>query len=336
MDGEKQPNSIFQSVDPNSLKPHGSYLSIYGEESDVSDVINLIHNYHYPRPLLVNEENTIVNGYKYWKASLQLGWNLIPVEVRKFSSPEAEVEAILLENADRKKTNEQKAREAIAWEEIEKAKARQRQQLSALKTNQKLGRQQKGTIQENFPEATKGQARDRVAELVGLGSGRNYSKAKNVVTEIDSLLTKGNIQSASDLRKCLNEQSIDAAIKFIKASQPNQKAEQMDNRKSSCWNCKHCSREQLEEEHSFYCNQLGWQNYLKEDGETRASDCVYWSHRLDEPKLETNAPNPSYFTLMLPSHLKPLIENAASLSNMNLTDWVKYHISEALKLSSNQ
>lgn len=43
MKGFEQPNPIFQSVDQNFLKPHPSYLSIYGEESDVSDVINCTH-----------------------------------------------------------------------------------------------------------------------------------------------------------------------------------------------------------------------------------------------------------------------------------------------------
>ena len=45
------------------------------------------------------------------------------MEVREFSSQEAELEALLLENADRNKTNEQKVREGIAWEQIEKVKA---------------------------------------------------------------------------------------------------------------------------------------------------------------------------------------------------------------------
>lgn len=335
MKGFEQPNPIFQSVDPNLLKPHPSYLSIYGEESDVSDVINLIRDFHYPSPLLVNEKNIIVNGYKYWKASLLLKWNLISVEMRKFSSPEAELEALLLENADRKKTNEQKVREAIAWEQVEKVKAKERQQLSAAKTNQKLGRIKKETVQENFPESTNGQTRDKVAQLVGLGSGRNYSKAKKVITTIDSLLTEGDTQFANDLRKCLNEQSIDAAVKLMNASPPTQKVEEMDNRKPSCWNCKHCSRELVENNHSFYCYELGLFSFLEKDGETRASECIHWSYRLDETVSNTTPSNPSYFTLTLPSYLKPLIEDAAYESEMSLAEWVNHHLLEALKFPSN-
>lgn len=50
-----QPNSLFQLVDPNSVKPHPLYLSIYGELEDVSDVMGLIQNSQYPRPLLNND-----------------------------------------------------------------------------------------------------------------------------------------------------------------------------------------------------------------------------------------------------------------------------------------
>jgi hypothetical protein len=94
----------------------------------------------------------------------------------------------LLENVKGNKNNEQKIREALAWEQIEKSKAKQRQKLGAIITNEKLGRDcQKTTLKENFPGASKGQSRDRIAKFVGLGSGRNYSKAKKVVTKIDNL-----------------------------------------------------------------------------------------------------------------------------------------------------
>jgi ParB-like chromosome segregation protein Spo0J len=333
MKQHQQPNSIFQSVDPNGLKPHPSYSSIYGEAEDVSDLIALIQNKQYPRPLLVNQEKTIVNGHLYWKAALSLGWNSIPVEVREFSSQEAELEALLLENADRNKTNEQKVREAIAWERIEKAKAKQRQQLGAVATNQKLGRNIKETLGENFPHPSKGKTRDRVASLAGLGSGRNYSKAKKIVTKIDNLLQSGNIESASNLRKTLNEQSIDAATKLLKSTPLNSGVQEAKIQKPSCWNCKHCSREEVENNHSFYCYKFGLLSFLEKDGETRASLCPSWSYRLSEDANDTTTPNPSYFTLSLPSHLKPLIRDAARASGMTLADWVNHHILQAIELS---
>jgi hypothetical protein len=328
------PSSIFQFVELKFLQPHPSYLSIYGEEVDVSDVINLIENQQYPRPLLINQENIIINGYFYWKAALFLGWNSIPVEMREFSNPEVELEALLLENVERSKTNEQKVREGIAWEEIEKAKAKHRQHLGAIITNEKLGRDcQKTTLKENFPGASKGQSRDRIAKFVGLGSGRNYSKAKKVVKKIDNLTQSGNMELALNLRNALNQQSVDAAIKLLK--NPNQQnIEKVKTQKPSCWNCKHCSRESVEENHTYYCYQFGLLSFLQKDGETRAANCPAWSYRLQKATDSTSTDNnPSYFTIVLPSHLKPLMEDAARASEMNLADWVNHHLLAAIESS---
>ena len=56
-------------------------------------------------------------------------------------------------------------------EEIEREKAK----LRILTTqNNDAGRAAK----ENFPELAKGQTRDKVAEKIGIGSGKQYEKAK--------------------------------------------------------------------------------------------------------------------------------------------------------------
>ncbi|PAX45869.1 hypothetical protein CK510_29385, partial [Brunnivagina elsteri CCALA 953] len=336
MDSTQYPSPIFHSVNPTFLQPHPSYLSIYGDEVDVSDVIHLISNHQYPRPLLINQNNIIINGHLYWKASLSLRWKSIPVEVREFPSPEAELEALLLESIERNKTNEQKVREALAWEEIEKLKAKQRQQLGAMSTNEKLGRDfgtDLNIIKENFPEATtKGQTRDRVAKFVGLGSGRNYSKAKKIVTKIDNLIASGNMESALNLRNVLNQQSIDAAVKLLK--NPNlQNTEKPATQKPSCWNCKHCSREFTKDKHTYYCYKFGLLSFLEKDCETRADDCPAWNYRLEKTTNSTTPDNPSYFTLMLPSHLKFLMEDAAKISEMSLIEWVTHHLLQAIESS---
>jgi Zn finger protein HypA/HybF involved in hydrogenase expression len=332
MSSSQYPSPIFHSVNPTFLQPHPSYLSIYGEEENVSDVINLISNQQYPRPLLINQNNTIINGHLYCKAALSLGWNSIPVEIREFPNPEAELEALLLENIARSKTNEQKVREALAWEQIETVKAKQRQQLGAISTNDKLGRDCEKTLQENFPGALKGQTRDKVAKFVGLGSGRNYSKAKKIVTKIDNLIESGNMESALNLRNILNQQSIDAAVKLLK--NPNlQNTEKPATQKPSCWNCKHCSREFTEDKHTYYCYKFGLLSFLEKDCETRADDCPAWNYRLEKTTNSTTLDNPSYFTLMLPSHLKPLMEDTAKISGMSLIDWAGHHLLQAIELS---
>ncbi|OUL18665.1 hypothetical protein BV372_34130 [Nostoc sp. T09] len=261
-----------------------------------------------------------------------MGWNNIPVEVREFPNQEAEIEALLLENADRKKTNEQKVREAIAWERIEKAKAKQRQQIAAATTNKKLGRSVQTTLVENFPVSSPGQTRDKVAKLVGLGSGRNYSKAKKVVTAIDQLLQQGNDKSALDLRKALNEQSVDAATKLIKAH-PTQSARQTDDPQRSCWNCQFCSKEQVKDNHTFYCYKFGLLSFLEKDAQTRGEECLAWRYRWSDSDGCQSIPKNSCFTLTLPSHLQTMFEDAARASGMTLVDWICHHLLQATQSS---
>jgi ParB family chromosome partitioning protein len=85
----------------------------------------------------------------------------VPVIVREFNDALAELKALLLENASRQKTIEQKVREAALWKEIEQALAKSRQGT-------------RRDIQENFPGSWEqfGQSRDQVAKRVGLGSGK--------------------------------------------------------------------------------------------------------------------------------------------------------------------
>jgi hypothetical protein len=261
-----------------------------------------------------------------------LGWKTVPVEVREFPSEEAELEALLLENASREKTREQKVREAEAWERVERAKAKQRQQLAAAMTNQKLGKETNETLVENFPQASKGKSRDKVAKLVGLGSGRNYAKAKKVVEAINELKFHGDIEGALDLRKVLNEQSVDAALKRLKKLPgASRESEETTSQKRSCWNCQHYSRESVKDNHSFYCNKFGILTFLEKDGDTRGAECHLWSERqaVADSANQKTQPTPSNFTLTLPGNLQPIFEDAARAAGMSLADWACYHLLQA-------
>ena len=131
------------------------------------------------------------------------------MDVWGFSDELAELEVLLLENASRFKTVEQKVREAQAWKEVEAKKARLRMSNAAKAISQGV---------ENFPHPEKGKTRDHIAVRVGLGSGRNYSKAAKVVTQIDEETSQGNLEISQVLRKVLNEQSVDAANILLKKS----------------------------------------------------------------------------------------------------------------------
>ena len=192
------------------LKPHPRNEVIYGEE-DVTELVEHIRESHWVKPLVCTSTGTIISGHRRWKAAIELRLKSVPVEVREFSDELAELEALLLENANRLKTTEQKVREAEAWKEVETHKAKTRQiVLAGTRPNCHPD------LQENFPEGHKGQARDAIANRVGLGSGRNYEKAAKVVTQIDEEASLGHPEVAKVLRKVLNEQSVDAAHMLLK------------------------------------------------------------------------------------------------------------------------
>lgn len=190
-------------LDPKLLKPHPRNASLYGEDESVSDLVELIGNSNWLKPLVITPDFIIISGHRRWKAALKLGWLSIPVIVREFKDALASLEALLLENACREKMIEQKVREAALWKEIEQESAKLRQ-----------GTRQ--DIQENFPGSCEqfGQSRDRVAKRVGLGSGKTYSKAAIVVYEIDKAVSSGRLGRAKALRSVLNHQSVDGVYKL--------------------------------------------------------------------------------------------------------------------------
>lgn len=190
-------------LDPKLLKPHPRNASLYGEDESVSDLVELIGNSNWLKPLVITPDFIIISGHRRWKAALGLGWLSIPVIVREFKDALAELEALLMENATREKTIEQKVREAALWKEIEQESAKLRQGT-------------RRDIQENFPGSCEqfGQSRERVASRVGLGSGKTYQKAAKVVEEIDKAVSSGRLARAKALRSVLNHQSVDGAFKL--------------------------------------------------------------------------------------------------------------------------
>jgi len=198
------------------LKPHPRNEAIYGTE-DVAELVERIRQSGWLKPLVCTQSGIIISGHRRWLAAKELGLESLFVEVREFADDTAELEAILLENASREKTTEQKVREAEAWREIEVARAKLRK--TAAQNNQ-AGR----AVQEIFPELldVKGQARDAIANRVGLGSGRTYDKASAVVQEID-MLAQDAPEAAMGFRKLLNEHSVTTAHKLLKKPAPQRR-----------------------------------------------------------------------------------------------------------------
>ena len=190
-------------------------MVIYGDE-EVSELVERIRLSGWINPLIVTPDLVIISDHRHWKAVSLLRWETVPVEVRKFPDQKAELEALLLENASRIKTTEQKTREGLAWEEIEKEKARDRQRMAAHSTNQRRCSNAQGTLCEKFHTASKGRMTEVIAYRIGLGSGRTYQKAASVVVHSDESANLGHQEVAQVLLKTLNEQSVDAAHALLK------------------------------------------------------------------------------------------------------------------------
>ena len=102
--GGNPPPTVFTQLDPRTLKPHPCNSSIYGEDEDVTELVSLIRNSGWVKPLVVTSENTIISGHRRWKAAMKLGLETVPCVVREFQDSVDELEALLLENASRLKT----------------------------------------------------------------------------------------------------------------------------------------------------------------------------------------------------------------------------------------
>ena len=172
---------ISDRVAISSLNAHPINSLIYSDE-DVSELVELIRDSGWVKPLVVTPNHTIISSYRRWKAVCLLGWETVPVEYREFFDELAELEALLLENASQFRTTEQKVREALIWKKVDVSKVK-RKQLTAQNNN--AGK----AVGENFPQLLqeKGKTCARVAVRVGLGSGRTYSKAAKVVALIDEI-----------------------------------------------------------------------------------------------------------------------------------------------------
>lgn len=190
-------------INVKDLKQHPMNTQIYGEE-DIKELAEKIKESGWVKPLVITPEGTVISGHRRLRACLMLGIEEVEYETAYFNNENEEIERLLLENQSREKTNEQKIREGLMWEEVIKEKARLRK-LSTL-NNQSLDK-------ENFPQREKGQTRDIVAEQIDIGSGKTYETAKKVVKQIDKLKEEGKEKEAEFLKTTLND-SVNAAKKI--------------------------------------------------------------------------------------------------------------------------
>jgi ParB family chromosome partitioning protein len=339
---------VLRQVSPHILTPHPLNASIYGEDEDVSSLVELIRESGWVRPLVVTTDYVIVSGYRRWEAVKKLGWETIPVEVREFPDSITILETLLLENVSRDRTLEVRIREGLAWEEVEKEKARIRR---GTRTDLK-------DMVENFPPCSKtekfGKSRDAIGMKIGL-SGRSYSKGRKVIKTIDTEVSLENYSSAKALKLALSS-SIDAAYKLAKKPDSTRKAianlletgkagsttaairllrDQTklmpDLRTQSCWNCQH--RSESIDNQTIYCNKFGILNLVDKSGDQRGQECPEWR----DSSSPTKPLNKRTFVLelRLPIEWKEHLEATAASLDQDAATWVTNLIGRSLFPSHN-
>ena len=101
-------------ISTDTLKPHPLNLQIYGEGQIDPHLCKDIQERGILSPIVVNPDNTIISGHSRWLAARKLGFNTVPVEVRRFGTEAEERLALISYNKTRIKTYDQEMREIDA------------------------------------------------------------------------------------------------------------------------------------------------------------------------------------------------------------------------------
>lgn len=203
------------------LKPHPFNQRLYGAETISQDFVDSIKEKGVLEPLAIKHDGTIISGHRRWQTAKTLNIETVPVRVVEFDNELDEREALITFNKQREKTFSQKMAEAEELEAIEGERARKRQVASLKKGEER-------PVKDNCPEREGGQTRDKVAQAVGIGSGKTYDRAAKVW----EAAKEGN-EVAQDLVQKLDkgEVSIHKAYKDIRRQElREEKQEELQTR----------------------------------------------------------------------------------------------------------
>lgn len=187
------------------LNPHPLNSKIYAV-ANIAELAEDIQKSGWIKPLTVVRENnafTIVSGHRRHQAAISLNLDVVPCEVVEFEHDWQILERLLLENQYRQKDNATKLREYPFQKQIEAERAKVRQVRKPV-----------NSVPENFPEQNKGEARDKAAETVGIGSGKTAEKGIKVIEAADALRESGEVVKADLLIASVNK-SYDGAAKLL-------------------------------------------------------------------------------------------------------------------------
>lgn len=194
------------------LVPHPKNEEIYGNNEDVSDLIEKIKRSGRVHTLTVTSKGVVLAGHRRRKACMELGWKEVDVEIRDFDTPEEEIEFIIDDNSTRDKTKEQKSREAKELKRVETVLAEKRKIVTQNNnTARKLAE-----VADSPRQDEQGKARDIVASKLKFTSGREVDRAITTIDIIDNLEENGRNEDADLIRGVLNNRSVSAAEELAK------------------------------------------------------------------------------------------------------------------------
>lgn len=189
------------------LIPHPKNEEIYGNNEDVSDLVEKIKRSRNVHTLTVNSKGVVLAGHRRRKACMELGWKEVNVVIMDFDTPEEEIEFIIDDNSTREKTKEQKSREAKELKRVETVLAEKRKIVTQNNnTARKLAE-----VADSPRQDEQGKARDIVASKLKFTSGREVDRAIATIDIIDNLEVKGRNEDADLIRGVLNNRSVSAA-----------------------------------------------------------------------------------------------------------------------------
>lgn len=189
-----------------TIKPHPLNAALYADAAD-SDLLESIRKIGIQSPILITQDGLIISGHRRFNAAQMLQLSTVPVNVSSLTDPLDIEEALIETNRQRQKTTEQMAREFQRLKEIEGEKARRRQAT-------------KSQLPPNLAEVEKGEAREIAAKKVGFNGHTQAEKAEKVVSTIDKLQQRGEVDQAQALRTTLNEKSVHAAYQAAREIDP--------------------------------------------------------------------------------------------------------------------
>ena len=256
------------------LKPHPKNEEIYGVNEDISDLVKKIKKSGRVHTMTVNSKGIVLAGHRRLKACVELGIETVNAEVVDFDTPEEEVEFIVLDNHQREKTVEQKAKEARVLKEVESKLAEKRMKSGVNQYTKS------SPVPDSAHPSEKGKARDIVAKNVGLRSGHEVDRAITAVNKIDELKKAGRVEDAELIRGVLNNRSVSAAeelarnIDIIEISEEERPLIQ-SGKKSSYSYVEQAKQKQKPKEETKICKTCGktFSTHMFYKGKNECKNC---------------------------------------------------------------